>query len=131
MADLFTVTAPLVIRDPQANFHIMAALFPHRQGILYFDLFWDVIEQQSSLQDAAHLVSGPLKGDGPWKVGEHVIMVLGCQGTQPELAAQFAQWQQHIIEQGYTLSSKDMLRQKAQLMGALEEPAQQHKTQQP
>ncbi|MGM0680389.1 MAG: hypothetical protein ACQESY_11055, partial [Pseudomonadota bacterium] len=40
-----------------------------------------------------HLVEGEIKGEGPWKIGEHVINLLGCQGANPELAMQFEQWQ--------------------------------------
>ena len=59
MADLFTVTAPLMIRCPNGEKRVMAALFRHAEGLLYFDLFWD---RQDDGQ-GVHLVAGDIRGN--------------------------------------------------------------------
>jgi len=92
MADINSVTAPLVLREPQGTEKVIAACFTHPQGVLYLDLFW----HQSTPQQAAHLISGELLGEGPWRIGEHRLRVLGCHNTDPHLADQFAAWQQYL-----------------------------------
>lgn len=89
MADLFAMKSPLVIRLPDGRKHIMAEYFRHPEGLLYFEIFWHQQPEQSGI----HLVDGEFKGDGPWKVGDCVISVLGCHGTDPELASLFSEWQ--------------------------------------
>lgn len=91
MADLFSMKAPLVIRFPDGEFRIMAEYFKHPDGLLFFDLFWN---QQPD--NSIHLVKGEYKGDGPWKVGDVVISVLGCHGCDADLATQFAEWQAYL-----------------------------------
>ena len=88
MADLFSMKAPLMIRFPGGEKHIMAEYFRHPKGLLFFDVFWNQIGES-----AIHLVEGEYKGDGPWKVGDCVINVLGCHGTDAELATLFSEWQ--------------------------------------
>lgn len=39
------------------------------------------------------LIEGGLTGDGPWKIADWVITVLGCHGAAPDLASQYAYWQ--------------------------------------
>ena len=90
--DIFTVTAPLAIRLPSGETKLMAEVFPHPEGLLYFDLHW----HELGPDDAFHVVSGILKGEGPWKIGDHVVTVLGCQGTDPDLAATWENWQATI-----------------------------------
>ena len=36
---------------------------------------------------------GDLKGEGPWKIADHILYVLGCRGTDADLAAEYADWQ--------------------------------------
>jgi len=38
--DLFTVTAPLVIRHADGTRRLMAERFPHPAGLLSFEPFW-------------------------------------------------------------------------------------------
>ena len=94
MTDIFRVKSPLMIRLPSGQKRVMAECFPHPQGLLYFDLYWHLHDPAQTL----HVVEGPIKGNGPWKVGEAVVHVLGCHGTDPELAAAFADWR-HYLEQ--------------------------------
>jgi len=89
MADLFSVTAPLAIRFKDGRRQIMIERMPYRDGILFLQPFWT----ETGVETALCFVAGPVRGDGPWKVGDAVVTVLGCQGTDPELAAEFAAWQ--------------------------------------
>jgi hypothetical protein len=56
---------------------------------LGFEIFW---EQASGTSDLIRVYEGELKGEGPWKVGDAVLTVLGCHGTDAELASLFADW---------------------------------------
>ena len=91
MADLFRITAPLAVRRAGSE-RVVAAHFPHPQGLLYFDLYWHM----GIPAETIHLIEGSVSGDGPWKIGDSVIRVLGCHGTDPDLAAQFAAWQEYL-----------------------------------
>jgi hypothetical protein len=62
MADLFTVTAPLLIRRPDGRQHVAAEIFRHPHGVVYFELFWNLRDPEQSV----HVVTGTFKGDGPW-----------------------------------------------------------------
>ncbi|MBI5040956.1 MAG: hypothetical protein HZB57_07105 [Gammaproteobacteria bacterium] len=95
MADLFTLTAPLQIRRGDGARHIVAECFPLAEtlGLVYFELYWHL--QRPAIQ-AIHAIHGEIRGDGPWKVADNVITVLGCHGTDPELATSFAEWQQYL-----------------------------------
>jgi hypothetical protein len=88
VADLFTVTAPLALRCGDGNRKVIAACFPHPLGLLYLDTFWHL----KTPNEAAHLVRGKVQGEGPWKIGDCVLTVLGCQNTDPDLAEPFAAW---------------------------------------
>lgn len=74
----------------------MVERFEHPDGLLYFEMFWHLHRPASR---GIHLVRGEIRGDGPWKVGDAVVSVLGCQGTNPECAVAYAQWQA-FLEQG-------------------------------
>jgi hypothetical protein len=91
MADLFSVTAPLLIRYPDGRRELMVERLAHPAGLVYFRPFRD---RQEAVQ-AVRLVEGEVRGDGPWKVGAAVVTVLGCHGSDPEAAAEYADWQQH------------------------------------
>ena len=91
MADLFSMKSPLMIRFANGESRIMAEYFKHPQGLLFFDVFWN---QQP--ENSIHLIEGEYKGEGPWKVGDAVISVLGCHGCDADLAAQFADWQAYL-----------------------------------
>lgn len=115
MADLFSVTAPLLIRYPDGGKKIMLERFPHPDGLLFFELNWERMDNQRGV----HLVSGEVKGEGPWKVGDCVVTVLGCQGTDPEMAGLFSHWQMEV-EQGLAgYPSRDEIRRFADAHGAM------------
>jgi hypothetical protein len=89
MPDLFSITAPLMIRSPGGEEKVIAHHFPHSRGMLYFDLYWHLGQPEQ----LTHVIEGEVTGEGPWKIGEHVINILGCHGTNSDLAMQFEQWQ--------------------------------------
>jgi len=91
---LFAVTAPLLIRLPSGDKRIMAERFPHPRGVLYFEPFW----RDNRRQPAIHVAEGAIRGEGPWKVGDAVVTVLGC--SDPHLAAEWQEWQQCLLEGG-------------------------------
>ncbi|HHH44269.1 MAG TPA: hypothetical protein ENK49_09035 [Gammaproteobacteria bacterium] len=94
MADLFTVTAPLAIRYRDGRRQVMVERLPYRDGLLYLPPFWT----DQEFGDALHFVPGPIKGEGPWKVGDAVVTVLGCHGTDAGLADAFSGWQARLME---------------------------------
>ena len=83
----------------------MVACFQHPDGILYFRPFWDQLHDGEGVQT----VTGEIKGEGPWKVGDAVVTVLGCQGTNPEQAAEFADWKFHFEQRGEQYPTRDEL----------------------
>lgn len=114
MADLFSMTAPLMIRFPDGEKRIMAEYFRHPEGLLFFDVFWN---QSGDL--AIHLVKGEYKGEGPWKIGNAVISVLGCHGSDPQLASLYSEWQTFRQVAGDQYPSNDQIRQLAVARGAI------------
>jgi hypothetical protein len=115
MTELFRVTAPLALRCPDGVRKLIAECFPHPSGLLYLDIFW----HQSTPDQAAHLIHGELKGEGPWKIGDCVISVLGCQGTDPELQATYARWRDYLRESGQReYPSPEQIRDIARKLGA-------------
>jgi len=103
MADLFSVTAPLLIQYPDGTRQVIAELFPHPDGLLYFEIFWFEMPEGQGM----HLVKGVLKGDGPWKVGDGVITVLGCRGSHPDQATEYAAWETYLAERGADYATRD------------------------
>jgi hypothetical protein len=96
MADLFTLTAPLLIRYPDGTRHVMVERFAHPRGLLYCRAFWD----RMPLAQGSVLAEGEVRGEGPWKVGAAVVTVPGCRGSSPVEAAEFADWQIHREQSG-------------------------------
>ncbi len=90
MADLFSVTAPLRIQVAKKNLYVIAECYPHPRGLVYLDLYWNELITTSNA--CIHLIEAELKGEGPWKIANNVIHVLGCHGTNAELAADHANW---------------------------------------
>jgi hypothetical protein len=115
LADLFTVTAPLLLRRQSGTLHVMAEVFRHPAGLLYFDLYWD----RDPTMAAIHLVTGEVRGDGPWKVGDCVVTLLGCHGSHPEQAAEYAAWQSYVDQHGSTFPSRETVEALARAHGAL------------
>ncbi len=91
MADLFSVTAPLRILVNKKKLFVIAECYPHPNGLVYLDLFWNetIINNGDS---RIHLIEAALEGNGPWKIADNVIHVLGCHGTNAQLASEYANW---------------------------------------
>lgn len=115
MADLFTMTAPLLIRYPDGRRDVMVERFRHPQGLLYFRIGWDRMEVARGMV----LVEGAVRGEGPWKVGDAVITVLGCQGSHPDEAGEFADWQMYREQLGSRYPDHAGLRELARRAGYL------------
>ena len=115
MAELFRVTAPLMIRCPNREPLVMAELFRHPRGLLYFELYWDRLPGAQGI----HLVEGEIRGEGPWKAGDCVISVLGCQGSHPGLAAEYAGWCAYLAECGDAFPSRQSIEDLAHAHGAV------------
>jgi len=115
MADLFTVTAPLLVRHPDGRQHVAAEPFPHAEGIVYFELFWNLRDPSGTV----HVMKGPLMGDGPWKVGDVVIRAHGCHGADGALARQFDDWRAYRSEHGDTYPERAFIESIARRLGAI------------
>jgi hypothetical protein len=89
MVDLFAVTAPLLVHYPDNTFHLVADIFPHPDGVVYFEPYW-----YEKGPDATHTIVGTLQGEGPWKLGEIIIRLLSCGDN--ELSMQWNEWQQYL-----------------------------------
>lgn len=114
MADIFTVTAPLKVRLPNGEQQIVAELFRHPQGLLYFDLYW-----YRDKENGIHLLKGELKGEGPWKMADHIFYVLGCHGTDGELATEFQQWREWRLQNPEDYPDERLILRIARNNGAL------------
>ncbi len=94
MAKLFSVTAPLAIRLPDGRKEIVVEKLAYNDGMVYLPPFWPEME----IAEALRYVPGPIKGDGPWKVGEAVVTILACHGTDAQLASDFSSWQAYLMQ---------------------------------
>jgi hypothetical protein len=88
----YDVRAPLALHWITGEAKVVAACFPHPAGLIYLDLFL----HHKTPQEAAHLLQGELTGEGPWRIGDCVITVLGCHNTDPDLAEDFARWRTYL-----------------------------------
>lgn len=114
MAAIEDVTAPLVIRFANGTEQVVAHCFPHPRGLLYLDLFW----HERTPEEAAHLLRGQLRGDGPWRVEDAVIRVLGCHNTDPHLQSQYLPWKEYLEQQGDLYPPRKQIREIARRLGA-------------
>jgi hypothetical protein len=121
MADLFHMTSPLTIRAPDGRRSIMAEYFRHPQGLLYFDLYWHLGRPEETM----HLIEGGISGEGPWKIGGHVVHVLGCHGSDGELAAAFSQWQTYLETAADEYPPPPLIAAIARRMGAITDPREE------
>ena len=73
----------------------MAEWFPleRESGLVYFELYWHL---QRPAARAIHSVVGDIRGEGPWKIADSVITVLGCHGTDAQLASSYAEWASYL-----------------------------------
>jgi hypothetical protein len=103
MADLFSVTAPLAIRfKDTGEKQIMVERIPYDDGLVFLPAFW----LDTGIEQSLRYVAGPIEGDGPWKVGNAIVTVLACHGTDAVLANQFGAWQTRLMELGDSYPDK-------------------------
>lgn len=96
MADLFSITAPLAIRFPNGEKQIMIERIAYKDGLAFLPTFWT----EHGIAHSLRIIAGPIKGEGPWKIGDAVIAVLGCHGTDPDLAREYSYWQNQLDQRG-------------------------------
>ena len=114
MADLFSMKSPLMIRFADGEKRIITEYFKHPEGLLFFEAFW-----HQSDDSAIHVVKGEYKGEGPWKVGDAVITVLACHGSDPELASLFSEWQSYLQMSPETYPADEEIKRFAISKGAV------------
>ena len=88
MARIETLTLPLVLRTPDQDERLIAAAFPHPLGLLVFECEWHRLAPGEGLR----LLRGELTGEGPWRIGEARLRVVGCAGTDPHLQRALTDW---------------------------------------
>ena len=103
MADLFSVTAPLAIRFGDGEKQIMVERLPYDGGLLFLPAFWT----EKGVDASMRFVPGPIKGEGPWKVGDTVVTVLACHGTDAVLASEFSCWQGQLSQMGEAYPARE------------------------
>lgn len=92
MPEIGTVTAPVALLFDDGRKQLAAACFRHKLGLLYLDPFW----HQQSPDRSAHLIRGELRGDGPWRIADVTLRVLGCHNTDPELQSIHQAWSDYL-----------------------------------
>ncbi|MCB1734522.1 MAG: hypothetical protein H6981_15400 [Gammaproteobacteria bacterium] len=114
-SNLFTVTAPLMIRSADGGEHVIAELFEHPLGILWFEPYWHLGDPKTTL----HLVEGEVRGEGPWRVADHILNVLGCHGTNAELAIGFERWREFLLDPASDYPPVELVKAIARHRGAI------------
>lgn len=115
MADLFSMNRPLAVNYQNGSKTIMVAYYPHAEGMVYLEPYW---EQRSEGKEVV-VLKGTVKGEGPWKVGDVVISLIGCQNTDAELAHQLADWEFHLENVGVDFYQPEKIRLLAKRYGAI------------
>ncbi len=105
-----------MIRYPDNSRHFMVERFRHPDGVLYFEPFWHEAEPGTAI----HVARGTVRGDGPWKVGDAVITVVGCHGADPEMALALADWQQYLAGCAGEYAPRSQIVETARRYGALD-----------
>ncbi len=114
MPSIESVTAPMAILFDDGSKKLAAACFQHQLGLLYLDTFWHVKKPD----EAAHVIKGKLKGEGPWRINNATIRVLGCQNTDPELQSEYQNWQEYLQETP-TYPPREQIAEIAERLGAV------------
>jgi hypothetical protein len=113
LTDLFSITAPLLIRHAGGVKHVMIECFRHPDGLVYLRRFRG---REPDAQDM-HFVQGEVTGEGPWKIGDAVMTLPGCHGSNPGETAEFAEWQFHAGQLGDACPSRSELEKMARDRG--------------
>jgi len=89
MADIFTLTSPLLVQYPDGEKRLVADKFHHPQGMVYTEPYW----LESELP-AAYLLAGEISGEGPWKINNVIVRLLSCGDI--DFKMQWAEWEQYL-----------------------------------
>jgi len=114
MNNIFSVTAPLTIKFPDGSRKLIIEKFSHEQGLLIYEPFWHI----NGLTNSVHLIKGDITGEGPWKIGQHIIMVTGCQVSDPEMSRQLSDWQAYLSIPDQQYPGEEQIRILARKLGA-------------
>ncbi len=103
-SDLFKVREPLVVRYPDGDERLIAEMFAHRDGVVFFGCGW-VYEKEP-----AQLLPGPIvkNGEGCWRLGDISVRVV-TREEFPMSALQAELWEQFNI----TENREDATRERA------------------
>ncbi|MGD8999926.1 MAG: hypothetical protein PVF75_05905 [Granulosicoccaceae bacterium] len=112
MADLFSMTAPLLLVFPGGEKRLVAEKFAHPEGLVFFDPYW--LESDTP---AVHVLKGGIRGEGPWKIGDVVVRVLSCGDTEESM--QWSMWQQHLAMTPGSYHDEEAIRDLARRHGAM------------
>lgn len=115
MPDLFEMKRPLAVNYSNGEKTIMVAYYPHTNGIVFLPPFWE----QKPEGDKATVIKGEVKGEGPWKIADAVISLVGCQGTDPVMAQMLAEWEFHVQSLPQDYFKPDDIRRLAREYGAV------------
>ncbi|MCB1866744.1 MAG: hypothetical protein KDG50_15100 [Chromatiales bacterium] len=111
--------APLLVQYRDGTRHLIAQRFPHPRGLLYFEPFWHLPGAATRI----HLLEGDLRGEGPWKIGDATVRVLGCHHTDPNEALTHDRWIEYVETHAHEVPSITDQIALARLHGACVEPA--------
>ena len=81
---------------------------------MFLPAFWTEKGVEASLR----YVPGPIEGDGPWKVGNAIVTVLACHGTDAVLASEFSAWQGCLLQLAEAYPDKRDLEQRMKMHAA-------------
>jgi len=109
---------PLAVNFTNGHKAIMVAYYPHKEGLVYLPPFWEQLPKGQQ----ATVIKGRITGEGPWKLADAVISLVGCQGTDAELAQLLADWEFHLQQQAADYYQPQAIRALAKEYGALIEP---------
>lgn len=115
MAAIHSIASPLVLRFGDDREQVVAACFRHRLGLVWLDLLWWL----GSPADKAHLIEGELQGEGPWKIGEVSIRLLGCHHTDPHLEPQLEEWRDWLARNPEGEPSRERVLEVGRKLGGL------------
>ena len=111
--NLFTVKRPVCIREKSGDKSIAIIFFPHTQGLLIFKPYWHLDKNN------IELIQGEITGTGPWKIKDKVITLVGCHGSDPDLAMQLSEWESYLMINGDEYPDGFAIKQIAKEYGAI------------
>ena len=106
---------PLAVNYSNGEKALMVAYYHHAEGLVYLPSFWE----QEAEGAKATVIKGKIQGEGPWKVSDAVISLVGCQGTDPEMAQMLAEWEFHVQSMSEDYYHPESIRSLAREYGAL------------